>query len=157
MLLLGIGKTLAGVQPGSSPTRGIRVAQAGSRAEGLACLAGCSIMFCWGIGQTSAGFCSVSSQLMESELPEQAGRVDANMFMLRVNFGWRLPWISAGKRVNFGWHSPGVSLAIGVKVAGVLLLLLFCCNYSCTCTCCSGVVNVVTAVVTTVVCVIVVQ
>ena len=93
---------------------------------------------------------------MESELPEQAGWVDANMFMLRVNFGWRLPWISAGKRVNFGWHSPGVSLAIGVKVAGVLLLL-FCCNYSCTCTCCSGVVNVVTEVVTTVECVIVVQ
>ena len=58
---------------------------------------------------------------MESELLEQ---VDAIMFMLRVSFGWRLPWISAGKRVNFGWHSAGVSLAKGVKVAGVLLLLL---------------------------------
>ena len=84
-----------------------------------------TIMFCWGIGYTSAGFCSVSSQPMESGLSEQAGRVDAIMFMLRVNFSWRLPGISARKPVNFGWHSPGVSLAKGVKVAGVLLLLLF--------------------------------
>ena len=67
----------------------------------------------------------MSSQPMESEFPVQTGRVDAIMFMLRVNFGGRLPWISAVKRVNFGWHSPGVSLAKGVKVAGVLLLLLF--------------------------------
>ena len=52
---------------------------------------------------------------MESELPEQARRVDATMFMLRVKFGWRLHWISAGKRINFGCHSQGVSLAKGVK------------------------------------------
>ena len=34
---LGIGRFLAGVQPWSSLTRGVRVAQAGRRAEGLDC------------------------------------------------------------------------------------------------------------------------
>ena len=34
---------------------------------------------------------------MESEFPVQTGHVDAIMFMLRVNFGGRLPWISAVK------------------------------------------------------------
>ena len=147
---------MACLQPGSSPTRGIRVAQVGRRADGWACRLHYQVLLGNRVNIGWLLLCVFPADGVRVARAGRPGRRDHVHVAgkLRLAFALDLSREACKFRLAFARGLAGQrSQSCRGTVIVVVLLLLQLYVY----VCCSGVVVVVTAVVTIVVCVNVAQ